>query len=79
MRVVKSTDKSSRSFGPWPFSVSIDSTLGVAYTTHSDQVSEAPRMGDNLALANAVTTGRWPASAAARAQATAAATLARVS
>ncbi len=60
-------------------SVSIDSTLGVAYTTHSDQVSEAPRMGDNLALANAVTTGRWPASAAARAQATAAATLARVS
>ncbi|RJQ12015.1 MAG: hypothetical protein C4558_02550 [Dehalococcoidia bacterium] len=42
-------------------SVSIESSLGVAYTTHSDQVTEAPRVGDTRALAAAVATGRWVA------------------
>lgn len=42
-------------------SVSIEASLGVAYTTHSDQVTEAPRMGDTRALAAAVATGRWVA------------------
>ena len=61
-------------------SVSIDSTLGVAYTTHSDQVGDAPKLGENLALANAVTTGRWPAppAGARTLMTTAPGTLARV-
>jgi hypothetical protein len=33
--------------------------VGVAYTTHSDQVTEAARPGDARTLAAAVATGRW--------------------
>lgn len=42
-------------------SVSIETSVGVAYTTHSDQVTDAPRAGDTRALAAAVSTGRWVA------------------
>ena len=65
-------------FGPL-VSVAIDAAIGVAYTTHSDQVSDAPRGGDNLALATAVTTGRWNIPAGDRSRTPAASpTLARV-
>lgn len=40
-------------------SVSIEAGMGIAYTTHSDQVSDMARAGDNLALATAVVSGRW--------------------
>lgn len=46
-------------------SVAIDAATGVAYTTHSDQVSDAPRFGDHVALAGAVVSGRWAAPASA--------------
>lgn len=39
--------------------VAIESSTGVAYTTHSDQVSEAPQAADNLLLASAMISGRW--------------------
>lgn len=45
-------------------SAAIEASLGVAYTTHSDQVTEAPRVGDARALAAAVATGRWVAAGA---------------
>lgn len=48
--------------------VAIEAAIGVAYTTHSDQVSDPPRAGDNLALAGAVATGRWVAARAERAR-----------
>jgi len=40
-------------------SVAIESSIGVAYSTHSDQMTDAPQAGDNLALARAVVSGRW--------------------
>ncbi|TAK77566.1 MAG: hypothetical protein EPO16_05310 [Dehalococcoidia bacterium] len=43
----------------------IEAALGVAFTTHSDQVTEAPRPGDTRSLASAVATGRWAAADAA--------------
>ena len=52
-------------------SVAIEASMGVAYTAHSDQVSEAARAGDNLALASAVVTGRWATSAMDRMRAAA--------
>lgn len=61
-------------------SVAIEAAIGVAYTTHSDQVSDPPRAGDNLALAGAVATGRWVAAPPARVRPPAAGrALARVS
>lgn len=42
-------------------SAAIEASLGVAYTTHSDLVTEPVRPGDPRALAAAVTTGRWVA------------------
>jgi flagellar biosynthesis protein FlhF len=60
-------------------SVAIEASIGIAYTAHSDQVSEAARAGDNLALASAVMSGRWPLPTADRARpAAASAALARV-
>lgn len=60
-------------------SVAIEASIGVAYTTHSDQVSDAPRAGDNLALASAVVAGRWADTPSARPRAaTPAPALARV-
>ncbi|MGE3855636.1 MAG: hypothetical protein AB7G21_01615, partial [Dehalococcoidia bacterium] len=47
-------------------SVAIEASIGIAYTTHSDQVSDAARAGDNLALASAVVSGRWADAAPAR-------------
>ncbi|HSG91294.1 MAG TPA: hypothetical protein VLA56_18910, partial [Pseudomonadales bacterium] len=41
--------------------VLIEAALGVAYTTRSDQVSDAPMAGDNLALAEAIVDAQWPA------------------
>jgi flagellar biosynthesis protein FlhF len=41
--------------------VAVDAAIGFAYTTHSDQVSEAPRTADNLALATAVVAAEWTA------------------
>lgn len=46
-------------------SAAIEGALGVLYTTHSDQVTEAPREGDARTLAAAVATGRWAAGGAA--------------
>lgn len=46
-------------------STAIEAALGVAYTTHSDQVTEAPRPGDTRTLAAAVATGHWAAAGAA--------------
>lgn len=40
-------------------SASIEGALGVAYTTHSDQVTDPARAGDARILAAAVATGRW--------------------
>ena len=40
-------------------SVAIEASIGIAYTAHSDQVSDAATAGDNLALAKAVVSGRW--------------------
>jgi len=34
--------------------------LGIAYTSHGDRVTDAPRPGENAALAAALTRGRWP-------------------
>ncbi|MCK9486204.1 MAG: hypothetical protein M0R73_05790 [Dehalococcoidia bacterium] len=49
--------------------VSVEASIGVAFSTHSDQVSEAAVPGDNLALAAAVVRATWdpaqPAPAAA--------------
>jgi len=60
-------------------SVAIDASIGIAYTVHSDQVSEAARAGDNLGLASAVVTGRWATTAMDRMRASAASSvLARV-
>lgn len=42
-----------------PFSALASSGLGLAYTTHLDAVSDAPRPGDNLALTRAIMTGDW--------------------
>jgi flagellar biosynthesis protein FlhF len=50
--------------------VAIEAGAGVAYTTHSDQVSDPPRGGDHFALASAVVRGRWAEPAAARSEAT---------
>ncbi|MEX1022290.1 MAG: hypothetical protein WD058_03990 [Dehalococcoidia bacterium] len=43
----------------------IEAATGIAYTTQSDQVSDAPAGGDHMALAAAVVHGRWGASATA--------------
>lgn len=40
-------------------SVLIEAALGVAFTTRSDQVGDAPVPGDNLALAEAVVRAQW--------------------
>lgn len=45
--------------------VLIDAALGLAYTTRSDQVSDAPVAGDNIALAEAIVDGQWPSAVAA--------------
>lgn len=42
-----------------PFSALVSSNLGLAFTTHIDTISEAPRRGDNLAVARAMLTGVW--------------------
>jgi flagellar biosynthesis protein FlhF len=39
--------------------VAADASIGVAFTTHSDQVSDAPVAGDNMALASAVMAAQW--------------------
>lgn len=41
--------------------VLIEAGVGVAYSTRSDQVSDAPLAGDNLALAEAIVRAQWPA------------------
>ena len=41
--------------------VLIESALGLAYTTRSDQVSDAPMPADNLAFAEAIVRAQWPA------------------
>ncbi len=41
--------------------VLIEAALGVAYTTRSDQVSDGPVAGDNVALAQAIVEAQWPA------------------
>ncbi|MFA7250107.1 MAG: hypothetical protein WC273_10810, partial [Dehalococcoidia bacterium] len=56
--VITRTDETA-SFGALA-SVAIEASIGVAYTAHSDQVSDAARAGDNLGLARAVVSGRWP-------------------
>ncbi len=50
--------------------VAIDASIGFAYTTHSDEVSEAPRVADNLSMASAVVTAAWGAPAPMTAAAT---------
>ncbi len=50
-------------------SAAIEGAIGVAYTTHSDQVTEAARAGDPRTLAAAVASGRWAASDGANQQA----------
>ncbi len=40
--------------------VLIEAALGMAYITRSDQVSDAPVAGDNLAMAEAIVEGQWP-------------------
>ncbi len=52
-----------------PFSALVSSRLGLAYTTHLDAVSDAPRPGDNLALTRAIMTGDWDEQLAARGRA----------
>ena len=49
--------------------VLIEAALGLAYMTRSDQVSDAPVPGDNLALAEAIVEGQWPAAAGTAASA----------
>jgi len=52
------------------FSALVGSGLGVAFTTHQDSVVDAPRPGDNMAIARAIVTGEWasrPSAARARA------------
>ncbi len=39
--------------------VAVDASIGFAYTTHSDQVSEPPRVADHLAIASAVVNASW--------------------
>jgi|GEM_PF-2395024 len=41
--------------------VLIEAAVGLAYTTRSDQVSDAPVAADNLALAEAIVRAQWPA------------------
>jgi len=41
--------------------VLIEAAVGLAYTTRSDQVSDAPAAGDNLAFAEAIVRAQWPA------------------
>lgn len=43
--------------------VAMEASIGVAFTTHSDQVSEAATPGDNLTLAAAVVRATWEAAA----------------
>ncbi|MPZ98545.1 MAG: hypothetical protein GEU80_04245 [Dehalococcoidia bacterium] len=50
-------------FGPI-FSAACDSGLGVAFTVHSESVSDTPRVGDNRAFARAVVGGAWPEASA---------------
>lgn len=40
--------------------VLIEAAVGLAYATRSDQVSDAPIAGDNLALAEAIVRAQWP-------------------
>jgi len=47
--------------------VLIEAALGLAYTTRSDQVSDGPVVGDNLALAQAIVGTQWPTAQAATA------------
>lgn len=51
--------------------VAVEASIGVAFSTHSDQVSDAALAGDNLALAAAVVRAEWdparPVQAAAEA------------
>jgi flagellar biosynthesis protein FlhF len=42
-----------------PFSALVETRLGLAFTTHLDAVSDAPRPGDNLALTRALISGEW--------------------
>src|SRR5690606_20343047 len=44
--------------------VLIEAALGLAYTTRSDQVSDAPVPADNAALAEAIVEAQWPTSTA---------------
>jgi len=41
-------------------SVACESGLGIAYTTHDEAATVAPRPGDNHALAVALLAGAWP-------------------
>ena len=41
-------------------STAVEAGIGIAYSTHADGVSIAPRGGDNLMLARAVMAGQWP-------------------
>ena len=43
-----------------PFSALVGAGLGLAFTTHDEAVTSAPRAGDNLALSRAILDGRWP-------------------
>jgi flagellar biosynthesis protein FlhF len=45
--------------------VALESSIGVAFTTHSEQVSDPAQPADNLALASAVVHARWPTPAPA--------------
>lgn len=45
--------------------VATQSGIGIAYTTHSDQVSEAPEVGNPATLAAAVVSGQWESAVAA--------------
>ena len=47
--------------------VLIEAALGLAYMTRSDQVSDAPVVGDNLALSEAIVEGQWPSAVGATA------------
>ena len=50
----------TKSFGAL-LTAAAETRIGVAYTTHSDSVTDELRLGDNHALATAVMLGRWPA------------------
>jgi hypothetical protein len=45
-------------------STAVEAGIGIAYTTHTDGVSVAPRGGDNMMLARAVMGAHWPEPAA---------------